>query len=281
MGVSIFVVATPMATSKPTLQLGAGVVNRTRRVGRAAKSARNRSCWSGGHRSCSDRSMSRFIDSRRQGGARGGGGGPGAPAAAPPKNYITPRGFKRLMDEHHYLRVVERARVVEEVSHAAALGDRSENAEYIYGKKRLREIDRRLRFLHKRLAAAEVVEPSQDRGLVVYFGATVTCVWPDGGERVIELVGEDEIESELGRISWRSPLGQALMRKKEGDTVRFQHLAERSQIEIVEVVYRAQEPDPPSRWDQHKAARRGEVSETLELPDDLADDDEVEDDDTR
>ncbi len=222
--------------------------------------------------------MSPYLPPGRRAGPRGRADAkPERAPAAPPKNYITPRGFKRLMDEHHYLRVVERARVVEEVAHAASLGDRSENAEYIYGKKRLREIDRRLRWLHKRLAAAEVVEPSQDRGDVIYFGATVTCAYADGSEKVFDLVGEDEIEAELGRISWRSPLGQALMRKKEGDTVRFQHLAERSSIEILEVVYRPQEPDPPSRWDQHKAAMRGEVPESLELPDDLAADDEDED----
>jgi len=200
-----------------------------------------------------------------------------ASAAVAFKNYITPRGYKRLKDEYSYLRIVERPHLVEEVAHAASLGDRSENAEYIYGKKRLREIDRRMRWLHRRLAAAEVVEPSQDRGAVVYFGATVTTAWPDGQEKIFVLVGEDEIEADLGRISWRSPIGSALMRKKEGDTVRFQHLAERAAIEIVEVVYEAQVMDPPSRWDQYKAAFREAgrpLVETLELPDDIGEDDE-------
>jgi transcription elongation factor GreB len=216
----------------------------------------------------------------RNANARGRGPAPASTDKAPPKNYITPRGYKRLKDEHHYLRVVERARVVEEVAYAASLGDRSENAEYIYGKKRLREIDRRLRWLHRRLAAAEVVEPSQDRGEVVYFGATVTCAWPDGNEKVFHLVGEDEIEAELGRISWRSPLGKALLRKREGDTVRFQHLAEAVNIDIVEVEYHEQVLDPPSRWDRHKASKLAsgaKVSEALELPDDVAADDEDDD----
>jgi len=218
--------------------------------------------------------MNRNMPPRRQG-RDGRDGAP--PTGAPPKNYITPRGYKRLKDEHHWLRLVERAVVVEEVAYAASLGDRSENAEYIYGKKRLREIDRRLRWLHKRLAAAEIVEPSQDRGQVVFFGATVTVAYPDGTEKVFELVGEDEIESELGRISWRSPIGQALMRKKEGDAVRFQHLAERTTLEILEVLYREQLKDPPSRWDVHQAAMRAagkKVVETLELPEDLAEEDE-------
>ena len=103
-------------------------------------------------------------------------------------NYLTPEGAKKLQDELRQLVSVERPKVVQEVQEAAAQGDRSENAEYIYGKKRLREIDRRMRFLHKRLAAAELVEPSQDRGEVVFFGATVLTAWPDGSERTFEPV---------------------------------------------------------------------------------------------
>jgi len=186
------------------------------------------------------------------------------------KNYMTPRGYKRLRDELFYLRVVERPKVVEEVSYAASLGDRSENAEYIYGKKRLREIDRRMRFLYKRLRAAEVVEPSTDRGTTIYFGATVVLGWPDGSEKTFDLVGEDENEAELGRISWRSPLGQALIRKREGDTFRFLH-GEHLELEIIEVRYAPQVPDGPSKWDRHQAELRGRgiaVPTTLTLDDD-------------
>ena len=178
--------------------------------------------------------------------------------AAPdqPKNYVTPRGFKRLRDEFLLLRLVQRPQIIEEVAAAAAMGDRSENAEYIYGKRRMREIDRRLRFLHKRMAAAEIVDPSTDRGAVIYFGATVLVAYPDGGEKQFELVGEDEIEADLGRITWRSPLGQSLMRKREGDSVVFVHLGERVEVEILEVSYKQQAADPPSRWDVHMAAYR-------------------------
>lgn len=160
------------------------------------------------------------------------------------KNYMTPRGYRRLLDEFEHLRFVARPKIVEEVSWAASLGDRSENAEYIYGKKRLREIDRRLRWLDKRLGAAEVVDPAVDRGDQVFFGATVVLGYADGSERTIELVGEDEIEAELGRISWRSPMGKAVMRRREGDEVVLLHLGAKTTLEIVEVRYREQEPEP-------------------------------------
>jgi transcription elongation factor GreB len=204
------------------------------------------------------------------------------------KNYITPRGYKRLRDEHLYLRIVERPHVVDEVAHAASLGDRSENAEYIYGKKRLREIDRRLRWLHKRLAAAEVVEPSVDRGELIYFGATVVLAAADATVRTVDLVGEDEIETEHSRISWRSPLGAALMRKREGDTVRFAtpDKPRPETLEILEVSYHRQAPDPePSRWDIHMATMRAKgqsvpppaILDLGELPDDLPDPDDPDD----
>ena len=160
------------------------------------------------------------------------------------KNYITPRGYKRLRREQEALRLEERPKIVEEVAYAASLGDRSENAEYIYGKKRLRQIDRRLRWLDKRIEAAEVCDPAIDRGHRVFFGARVVIGYPDGRERTVDLVGVDEIESELGRISWRSPLGKLLMRKQEGDLVVLRHAGEVTEIEIVEVLYEPQEPDP-------------------------------------
>ena len=159
------------------------------------------------------------------------------------KNYITPRGYTRLRDEQDHLRGIERPHIVDEVARAAAMGDRSENAEYIYGKRRLRQIDRRLRFLDKRIEAAEVVDPGIDRGERVFFGATVTLGYPDGRERVVQLVGQDEIEPEKARISWRSPLGKILMRRQEGDEVVLKHADASTTIEILEVAYQPQEPE--------------------------------------
>jgi transcription elongation factor GreB len=188
---------------------------------------------------------------------------------AEPKNYITPRGFKRHRDEYQWLRVVVRPRIVEEVAHAASLGDRSENAEYIYGKKKLREVDRRLRFLARRMGACEVVDPAIDRGEVVYFGATVTVAYPDGAERRFELVGEDEVDSDGHRVSWRSPMGQALIRRREGDTVRMRLPQERVEVEILEVAYLAQTPDLPSDWERHQSemrARAAAFGKAIELP---------------
>ena len=164
------------------------------------------------------------------------------------KNYITPRGYRRLAVEFEHLRLVARPKIVEEVSWAASLGDRSENAEYIYGKKRLREIDRRLRWLDKRLGAAEICDPAVDRGDQVFFGATVVLGYPDGTERTLDLVGEDEIEADLGRVSWRSPIGKALMRRREGDEVVIDHLGTKTRIEILEVLYRKQPPEPKRQF---------------------------------
>src|SRR5262245_40320248 len=135
-------------------------------------------------------------------------------------NYITPAGFKRLADELSRLRSVERPKVVQEVSDAAAQGDRSENAEYIYGKRKLREIDRRMRWLGKRIDAAVIVDPGQKRGDKVFFGATVVLEDEDGREETYQLVGEDEIEPARRRISWRSPIGTALLGKRLDDEIR-------------------------------------------------------------
>lgn len=155
------------------------------------------------------------------------------------KNYITPRGYKRLRDEHLYLRVVERPKVVDEVAHAASLGDRSENAEYIYGKKRLREIDRRIRFLIKRLETAIVVTPSeQENTEQVFFGATVTVCDGDGeNEQTYQIVGVDEANASEGRISWIAPLSRALLKAREGDVIRFASPAGLREIEVVEIRY--------------------------------------------
>ncbi|MFT7624618.1 MAG: transcription elongation factor GreB, partial [Myxococcota bacterium] len=134
-------------------------------------------------------------------------------------NYITTAGFARLRQELRRLLHVERPKTVEDVSVAAAHGDRSENAEYKYGKRKLRAMDRRIYFLTKRVQAAEVVDPSVDRGDRVFFGATVVLEDLEGVETTYQLVGEDEIETESNRLSWRSPVGLALLRKRLDDEV--------------------------------------------------------------
>ncbi len=154
-------------------------------------------------------------------------------------NYITPAGFKRLVDELVHLRTVARPKIVQEVSDAAAQGDRSENAEYIYGKRKLREIDRRMRFLGKRIDAAVVVDPTAKRGETgrVYFGATVVLEDNDGGEQELQLVGEDEIDAARKKISWRSPIGSALLGKRDGAEVRVATPAGARTFTIVEIRY--------------------------------------------
>lgn len=154
------------------------------------------------------------------------------------KNYITPAGFARLKDEFDRLINHERPRVVETVAWAASNGDRSENGDYIYGKKRLREIDRRLRFLNKRIANSVVVDPAlQTNTDQVFFGATVTICDPDGVEQTYSIVGIDEAEASRGRISWTAPLARAILKAREGDLVRFQSPAGLREIEIVEIRY--------------------------------------------
>lgn len=134
---------------------------------------------------------------------------------------MTPAGHKRLFDEAERLLKVERPKVVREVADAAAQGDRSENAEYIYGKKRLREIDSRLRFLDGRLKNSQVIDPRTQGGTKVVFGAIVTLEDEDARSKTWQLVGEDESEPSEGRISWKSPLGRAMMHKSEGDSFVF------------------------------------------------------------
>lgn len=154
-------------------------------------------------------------------------------------NYLTRRGANRIQAEIRELRGVERPRIVQEVADAAAQGDRSENAEYIYGKKRLREIDRRLRFLIKRLDAAEIVPARTDGTERIYFGARVELETESGDERIVRIVGEDEIDLDRGDISWRSPLGRALLGKEPGDTVRVRRPDGMLGFEIVAVSYPA------------------------------------------
>ena len=137
-------------------------------------------------------------------------------------NYMTPEGFKKIADEMEFLARIERPKTVQEVSDAAAQGDRSENAEYIYGKKRLREIDRRLNFLSSRLKNVQVVDPKTQSGDRVFFGATVVTEDEDANTRTWHIVGVDETEPSEGKISWRSPLGRVLMKRRVGDTVTVQ-----------------------------------------------------------
>jgi transcription elongation factor GreB len=152
-------------------------------------------------------------------------------------NYITHEGAKRLQDELAALLWKERPKVVQEVSDAAAQGDRSENAEYIYGKKRLREIDRRMRFLTKRLELVEIVTPRTDGVKRVFFGAIVDVEDEDGVRTTYQIVGEDEIDLKRGRISWRSPLGRTLLGKKEDDSVVFRKPNGEVELTLVEVRY--------------------------------------------
>lgn len=167
---------------------------------------------------------------------------PGAPALPPgTRNYMTAAGYARLREEFERLVKVERPELVKVVSWAAGNGDRSENGDYIYGKKKLREMDRRIRYLTKRIENAEVVDPARQENVdTVFFGATVTlCFLGDsqGAELTYQIVGVDEADAGAGKISWIAPLARALMKAKEGDTVRFQSPAGLREIEIVEVRY--------------------------------------------
>lgn len=132
-------------------------------------------------------------------------------------NYITPSGFQKLKDELQELLYKERPEMVKTVTWAASLGDRSENADYIYGKRRLREIDRRIRFLQKRLEIAEVVDPKIQKGPKIKFGATITIEDEDGTQFTYQIVGKDELDPKAGKISWKSPLSKLMLGKEEGD----------------------------------------------------------------
>ena len=161
---------------------------------------------------------------------------PPLPAGA--RNYLTPAGYKRLREELMTLLDSERPKIVEVVSWAAKNGDRSENGDYLYGKKRLREIDRRIRFLTKRLDIAEVADPAAHHGKTqVFFGATVTYASADGSERSITIKGIDEADSLAGEVSWVSPIARALLKAHEGDEVMLITPAGAEKIEIVEVRY--------------------------------------------
>ena len=162
----------------------------------------------------------------------------GLPAGV--KNYMTHLGFQRMQEELRQLMRVERPKIVEVVSWAAGNGDRSENGDYLYGKKRLREIDRRARFLTKRLESAEVVDPARQQRLdQVFFGATVTYARADGSERTVKIVGIDEADLDEGKVSWISPIARALLKAREGDAVELRTPAGIETLEVLEIRYGA------------------------------------------
>ncbi len=154
------------------------------------------------------------------------------------RQYITPDGHQKLIVEYEFLMKKERPRITAEVQYAASLGDRSENAEYQYGKQRLREIDRRLHFLQKRLEVVEIIDPTDFQGSnIVRFGATVVLEDESGTERVYQIVGRDEIDANTGRISYVSPLGRALIGKEEGDEISFEAPGRSRKMALIEVRY--------------------------------------------
>lgn len=167
-----------------------------------------------------------------------------APLPAGVKNYMTPHGYERLRSELLELIDAERPKVVEAVHWAAKNGDRSENGDYIYGKKRLREIDRRIRFLSKRLEVAVLTDPAVHHGSdQVFFGATVRYADEMGVERTVTILGVDEADSALAQISWISPVARALLKAREGEVVTLVTPAGASEVEVLSVSY----PSPPSK----------------------------------
>ena len=176
----------------------------------------------------------------------GGEGSPALPALpAGARNYLTPQGYRALRRELMALLDDERPKMVETVSWAAKNGDRSENGDYLYGKKRLREIDRRIRFLTKRLDLAEVADPSAHHGSdQVFFGATVSYANAAGEERTVTIKGIDEADSLRGEVSWISPIARALLKAREGDEVALVTPLGVERIEVLEVRYPAPEDDP-------------------------------------
>jgi len=169
-------------------------------------------------------------------------GAAGASAPIPPgtRNYITPPGYQRLRDELLALMDVERPKVVEAVHWAAKNGDRSENGDYLYGKKRLREIDRRIRFLTKRLEIAEVTDPAVHHGRdQIFFGATVRYEDDTGAQETVRIVGIDEAESAKGEVSWIAPIARALLKAQTGDVVKLVTPGGAREIEVLEISYPA------------------------------------------
>lgn len=164
----------------------------------------------------------------------------GALPPLPPggKNYMTPQGWQALADERQHLLTVERPKLVEIVSWAAGNGDRSENGDYLYGKKRLREIDKRLRYLAKRLESAVVVNPAmQPNKAQVFFGATVTYVDDADVERTVKIVGQDEVDPARGHVSWVSPIARTLMKTRVGDVVTLMSPRGPVELEVLDIRY--------------------------------------------
>jgi transcription elongation factor GreB len=192
-------------------------------------------------RRCTRQAMSKAFTSEETEVDDDVGGDPGAPLPAGSRNYMTPGGFARLKSELDGLVARERPELVATVAWAAGNGDRSENGDYIYGKKRLREIDRRIRFLIRRLDLAEVVDPALPRddeaSDQVFFGATVVVRDVAGIQRTVSIVGVDEIDTECGYVSWVSPMARALIKAREGDTVTVRTPGGADELEIVEVRY--------------------------------------------
>lgn len=174
------------------------------------------------------------------------------------KNYITPAGLQRLKDEHEFLLTRERPAVTRVVAWAAGNGDRSENADYQYAKRRLRQIDSRIRFLSKRIDAAQVIDPAARRppstASRVFFGATVTFTEPGRGPQTVSVVGLDEVDLARGYISWMSPLARALMKSTPGDRVIVRAPAKTRHLEILDVAY-APIPMEPFREPRGAEAR--------------------------
>ena len=192
-------------------------------------------------RVCNNLAMNKAFVKEAEGDEDDDGAPPGLPPLPPgARNYVTPAGYKRLREELMTLLDVERPKMVETVSWAAKNGDRSENGDYLYGKKRLREIDRRIRFLTKRLDIAEVADPTVHHGRdQVFFGATVTYAQASGAERTITIMGIDEADSLAGEVSWVSPIARALLKARVGDEVNLVTPGGVERIEVVDVHYPA------------------------------------------
>lgn len=171
------------------------------------------------------------------------------------RNYITPRGLERIRLELEWLDKTERPKMVAEVSYAASLGDRSDNAEYLYGKKKLRQIDSRRTYLTKRLGGAQLVDPLSIKGTRVRFGATVILEDVNGEEILWRIYGEDEVDTDRRVLSWKSPLATALMGKAAGDSIVFKAPAGDRQFQLVEVRYDTQDPIEEVEWRTARYAR--------------------------